>query len=180
MVGTCRLQISCNVQLVSLFYLELLLFLHYNKGQPGARALKPGFHYPSWRSQLTAGVDGRPVSITRQHWPSTQLVETGLKYSPVASWRTPNVTWKCADTILRRSLFYECQYINLFLQFDHQLDTRASRLEYVMCVVFRLLTILMLLSPLERMCCNADCLTAAGRWEMDRNPLWTTMILLLL
>jgi len=31
--------------------------------------LKPGFHYPSWRPELTARVDGWPVSITRQHGP---------------------------------------------------------------------------------------------------------------
>jgi len=54
--------------------------------------LKPGFHYPSWRPELTARVDGWPVSITRQHgpcWrarvstsrvdgPSTRVEETGL------------------------------------------------------------------------------------------------------
>ena len=34
-----------------------------------AEALKPGFHYPSWRPELTARVDGWPVSITRQHGP---------------------------------------------------------------------------------------------------------------
>jgi len=31
--------------------------------------IKPGFHYPSWRPELTARVDGWPVSITRQHRP---------------------------------------------------------------------------------------------------------------
>jgi len=31
--------------------------------------LKPGFHYPSWRPELTARVDWWPVSITRQHGP---------------------------------------------------------------------------------------------------------------
>ena len=31
--------------------------------------LKPGFHYPSWRPELTAQVDGWPVSITCQHGP---------------------------------------------------------------------------------------------------------------
>ena len=31
--------------------------------------VKPGFHYPSWRPELTARVDGWPVSITRQHGP---------------------------------------------------------------------------------------------------------------
>ena len=30
--------------------------------------IKPGFHYPSWRPELKARVDGWPVSITRQHW----------------------------------------------------------------------------------------------------------------
>jgi len=54
--------------------------------------IKPGFHYPSWRPELTALVDGWSVSITRQHgpcWrarvstspvdgPSTRVVETGL------------------------------------------------------------------------------------------------------
>jgi len=29
--------------------------------------LKPGFHYPSWRPELTTRVDWWPVSITRQH-----------------------------------------------------------------------------------------------------------------
>ena len=33
------------------------------------RSLKPGFHYPSWRPELTARVDGWPVSITRKHGP---------------------------------------------------------------------------------------------------------------
>ena len=31
--------------------------------------LKPGFHYPSWRPELTARVDGWSVSITCQHGP---------------------------------------------------------------------------------------------------------------
>ena len=44
--------------------------------------VKPGFHYPSWRPELTAGVDGWPVSIARQHdaqFPLAVLtgVETG-------------------------------------------------------------------------------------------------------
>ena len=54
--------------------------------------LKPGFHYPSWRLELTARVDGWPVSITRQHgpcWrarvstsrvgPSTPTVNSGME-----------------------------------------------------------------------------------------------------
>ena len=32
-------------------------------------SIKPGFHCPSWRPELTARVDGWPVSITRQHGP---------------------------------------------------------------------------------------------------------------
>jgi len=44
---------------------------------------RPGFHYPSWRRELTARVDVWPVSITRQHGPcwrarvSTSPVEHG-------------------------------------------------------------------------------------------------------
>ena len=41
------------------------------------RRIKPGFHYPSWRPELTARVDGRPVSITRQHGPCWRVMETG-------------------------------------------------------------------------------------------------------
>ena len=40
-------------------------------------ALKSGFHYPSWRPELTARVDGWPVSITRQHGPCWRVMETG-------------------------------------------------------------------------------------------------------
>jgi len=50
--------------------------------------VKPGFHYPSWRPELTSRVDGWQVSITRQHgpcWrarvstshPSTRAVNSG-------------------------------------------------------------------------------------------------------
>ena len=60
------------------------------------RLLKPGFHYPSLRPELTARVDddrfplpvntgrvdGRAFSLAeltdRQHGPSTRVVETGL------------------------------------------------------------------------------------------------------
>ena len=48
--------------------------------------VKPGFHYPSWRPELTARVDGWPVSITRQHWPcwrarvSTSRVDGWVMY----------------------------------------------------------------------------------------------------
>jgi len=50
-----------------------------------AMSLKPGFHYPSWRPELTARVDGWPVSITRtpvnsasgNARPSTRPVLTG-------------------------------------------------------------------------------------------------------
>ena len=34
-----------------------------------ADRLKPGFHYPNWRPELTARVGGWPVSITRQYGP---------------------------------------------------------------------------------------------------------------
>ena len=40
-------------------------------------SLKPGFHYPSWRPELTARVDGWPVSITRRLGPLTLAVDSG-------------------------------------------------------------------------------------------------------
>jgi len=43
--------------------------------------LKPGFHYSSWRPELTARVDGWPVSITAINGPSTRVVETWLNSS---------------------------------------------------------------------------------------------------
>ena len=39
--------------------------------------VKPGFHYPSWRPELTTRVDGWPVSITRQHGPLARAVNSG-------------------------------------------------------------------------------------------------------
>jgi len=78
-------------------FLSIILFINWQTNkqinqQCICRSLKPGFHYPSWRPELTARVDGWPVSITRQHgqcWrarvstsgvdgPSTRVVETGL------------------------------------------------------------------------------------------------------
>ena len=57
-----------------------------------AMTVKPGFHYPSWRPELTGDrfplpvntgrVDGRAFPLAeltgRQHGPSTRVVETGL------------------------------------------------------------------------------------------------------
>jgi len=48
----------------------VLIYARRARGRWGARwglPLKPGFHYPSWRPELTARVDGWPVSIIRQH-----------------------------------------------------------------------------------------------------------------
>jgi len=39
--------------------------------------VKPSFHNPSWRPELTARVDGWPVSITHQHAPCWRVMETG-------------------------------------------------------------------------------------------------------
>ena len=38
--------------------------------------IKPGFHYQSWRPELTARVDGWPVSTSRVDGASTRLVQT--------------------------------------------------------------------------------------------------------
>jgi len=41
------------------------------------KAVKSGFHYPSWRPELVAQVDGWPVPITHQHGPCWRVMETG-------------------------------------------------------------------------------------------------------
>jgi len=43
-----------------------------NRGKWQRTEIKPGFHYPSWRTELTARVDGWPVSITRVDHRATQ------------------------------------------------------------------------------------------------------------
>ena len=71
----------------SLALTVLLMKAEYNE-----LLFKPGFHYPSCQPELTARVDGWPVSITRQRGPCwwarvstsrvdgpwTRVVETGL------------------------------------------------------------------------------------------------------
>jgi len=43
------------------------------------KGVKPGFHYPSWRPELTARVDEWPVSTgARFHWPSWRAVTRQL------------------------------------------------------------------------------------------------------
>ena len=62
------------------------LWCNVSSRLPTRPSLKPGFHYPSWRPELTARVDGWPVSITRQHGPcwrarvSTILVNRPCKF----------------------------------------------------------------------------------------------------
>ena len=52
-------------------------------------SFKPGFHYPSWGPELTARVDGWPVSITRQHGPCWRArVSTSRVDGPC--WRAVN------------------------------------------------------------------------------------------
>ena len=59
--------LQCTSNVVSwLLHLYLLRLLFTPTRVAG---VKPGFHYPSWRPELTARVDGWPVSITRQHGP---------------------------------------------------------------------------------------------------------------
>ena len=48
---------------------DLVIDFDHCANEPSPTVLKPGFHYPSWRPELTARVDGWPVSITRQHRP---------------------------------------------------------------------------------------------------------------
>ena len=83
------------------------------------KSIKPGFHYQSWRPELTARVDGWPVSINRRHgpcWrarvstsrvdgPSTRVVETGL----YTLWFI--ISWNKLHNILQRDrllIFRNC------------------------------------------------------------------------
>ena len=50
---------------------------HFGHITRARTSLKPCFHYPSWRPELMARVNGWPVSITRQHGPCWREMETG-------------------------------------------------------------------------------------------------------
>jgi len=54
--------------------------------------LKPGFHYLSWRSELTARIDGWLVSITRQHGPCI------VDGRPVSTSRVDGPCWRVMKT----------------------------------------------------------------------------------
>ena len=64
--------------------------------QSAHKWLKPGFHYPSWRPEFTAWVDGWPVSITPCWWAhvSTSRVD-GPSTWPVNS---ANGKWRVMET----------------------------------------------------------------------------------
>ena len=63
-IALCSAYIMCRM-------VKIILCLHCkcNCVVDNVVTLKPGFHYPSWQPELTARVDGWPVSITRQHGP---------------------------------------------------------------------------------------------------------------
>jgi len=67
--GTTELYVAgtrTDTQTISQLVLSLTgVFASFDFESSGA--LKPGFHYPSWRPESTARVDGWPVSITCQH-----------------------------------------------------------------------------------------------------------------
>jgi len=61
--------------------------------------LKPSFHYPSWRPELTARVDGWPVNITRQHGPCWRA--PGFHYPswrPELTARVNGPSWRVMET----------------------------------------------------------------------------------
>ena len=79
------------------FYIQLAVKLAVKFLKPAVYKkkirLKPGFQHPSWRPELTARVDGWPVSITGQNGPcwrarvSTSRVDGNGNRSPVNSGR---------------------------------------------------------------------------------------------
>jgi len=56
--------------------------------------LKPGFHYPSWRPELTARVDGWPVSISLPVNTVTRAVLTGARFPPAELTARVDGEWK--------------------------------------------------------------------------------------
>ena len=64
-VGVC---VDCSPDCTTTLYLGNTPYIYWTrKGQPASKARFP--LYPSWRPELTARIDGWPVSITRQHGP---------------------------------------------------------------------------------------------------------------
>jgi len=66
--------IQNHIQLIDVPHCFLInTFLHHSTYRVilriEVRTVKPSFHYPIWRPELMAQVDGWPVSITRQHGP---------------------------------------------------------------------------------------------------------------
>ena len=66
--------------------------------------LKPGFHYPSWRPELTALVDGWPVSITSKQGPCWQARVSTSRVNGPSTWLVETHTrqhgpcWRVMET----------------------------------------------------------------------------------
>jgi len=97
-----------------------VFILYYNTSQSQVTwrlvaTLKLGFHYPSWRPELTAPVDGWPVSITRQHGPCWRArVSTSRVDLTVNSGSGNRALWLHENRLCRRITAYfqvsEIQY----------------------------------------------------------------------
>ena len=84
-------------------------------------SLKPGFHYPSWRPELTGDRFPLPVNTGRVDGPSTPLVETGL-YCPLTVSATTSKHFcfpirPCVFTAL--DIFLPMRYINWCFTYLH-------------------------------------------------------------
>ena len=72
-------------------------------------SVKPGFHYPSWRPELTARVDGWPVSfpvntgrVDGRAFPLTELTGRFIKF--INEWMNEKNEWINMDIITQISL----------------------------------------------------------------------------
>ena len=72
MSASASASMSCLSVTFCLYACPFCMLMHVMSVFVYMLIVKPGFHYPSWRPELTARVDGWPVSITRQHGPSTR------------------------------------------------------------------------------------------------------------
>ena len=75
--------VGTNDPLMELHTLPLLLSSVWEGRDGMVLCFKPGFHYPSWRPELTGDRFPLPVNTGRVDGPSTRLVETRAQWKPV-------------------------------------------------------------------------------------------------
>jgi len=92
-------------------------------------SIKPGFHYPSWRSELTARVDGWPV--TGFHYPSTRAVLTVARFH-LPSWRATRLVETRARQPVTRQLGPSTRVVETALYAANKQTNRQCRTSFTL------------------------------------------------